>query len=84
MVAVNVKLRLPDSLAREAEASQLLTSEAIEALLRAELRRRKVAQLFDTADRLASLGEPPLTAAEVEAEVQAARAERQAAGAGRR
>lgn len=84
MIAVNVQLQLPDALAREAEASHLLTAEAIETLLRAEIRRRKIGELFETADRLSSLGVPPLTTEEVEVEVQAARAARRAPGAGRR
>ena len=84
MVAVNVALQLPDSLAREAEAGHLLTAEAIEALLRAEIRRRKVANLFEAADRLASLHETPLSTEEVETEVRAARTGKRAVGAGRR
>jgi hypothetical protein len=75
-VQLELTLTLPDSLAREAEASGLLTPQGLEALLRAEVQRRRVTQLFDAADRLAAL--PPLTEAEVEAEIQAARAERRA------
>lgn len=73
---LEVTLTLPDSLAREAEASGLLTPQGLEALLRAEVQRRRVAQLFEAADRLAAL--PPLTEEEVEAEIQAARAGRRA------
>jgi hypothetical protein len=76
MVSVELKLNLPDSLAREAEAKGLLTPEAIESLLREEVRRRRVEQLFEAADRLAASGDPPLTDAEVEAEIQAARRNR--------
>jgi hypothetical protein len=76
-VQLEVTLTLPDSLAREAEASGLLTPQGLEALLREEVQRRRVTQLFEAADRLAAL--PPLTEAEVEAEIQAARAERRAA-----
>ena len=72
MSSIELKLDLPDSLAREAEANGLLTPEAIEALLRAEVRRRRIDKLFDTADRLAAL-DMPLTEAEVEAEIAAAR-----------
>ena len=75
-VQLEVTLTLPDSLAREAEANGLLTPQGLEALLRSEVQRRRVAQLFEAADRLAAL--PPLTEAEVEAEIQAARAERRA------
>lgn len=73
-VELEIKLRLPDSLVREAKASGLLTSQALENLLREEVQRRRLGQLFEAADRLAAL--PPLTEAEVEAEIQAARAER--------
>lgn len=72
-VSTELKVTLPDNLAREAEASGLLTPEAIEALLREEIRRRRVNQLFSAADRLANLNVPPLTEAEVEAEIEAAR-----------
>ena len=78
-VELELKLRLPDSLAREAEASGLLTPQGLEALLREEVQRRRVTQVFEAADRLATL--PPLTETEVEAEIQAARAERRAARA---
>ncbi len=75
MVSVELRLNLPDSVAREAGAQGLLCAEAIESLLRAELRRRHVDQLFDAADRLAALPEP-LTDEEIEAEIQAARDEK--------
>ena len=78
-VVVELTLDLPDSVAREAEAGGLLTPAAVEALLRAELRRRRVAQLADAMDRLAALPIPPLTEAEVEAEIQAVREARRQA-----
>ena len=75
-VLLELTLALPDSLAREAGASGLLAPQAIEGLLRAELRRRRVDHLFDAADRLAALEMSPLTEAEVEAEIQTVRAAR--------
>lgn len=72
-MSTELKLTLPDSLAREADANGLLKPEAIEALLREEIRRRRVNQLFEAADRLANLDKPPLTESEVEAEIEAAR-----------
>lgn len=75
-MSTELKLTLPDSLVREAEASGLLTPEAIETLLREEIRRRRVNQLFEAADRLANLDAPPLTESEVEAEIEAARRSR--------
>ena len=72
MASLEVKIDLPDNLAREAEANGLLTPEAIASLLRAEIRRRRVNKLYDVADRLASL-DTLLTEAEVEAEIAAVR-----------
>jgi len=69
---VQLDLKLSDSLAREAQAAGLLTPQAIEQLLREEIRRR-VSQLLKAADRLAALDAPPLTEAQVEAEIQAVR-----------
>jgi hypothetical protein len=83
-LSTELKLTLPDGLAREAEASGLLTPEAIEALLREEIRRRRVNRLFDVADRLADLDIPPLTDAEVEAEIEAVRRSRRDSDAGSR
>lgn len=77
-MSTELKLTLPDNLAREAEASGLLTPEAIETLLREEIRRRRVDQLFSVADRLANLDVPTLTQSEVEAEIEAARHSRRA------
>jgi hypothetical protein len=82
MSSLEVKLDLPDSLAREAEANGLLTPEAIESLLRAEIRRRRVNKLFEAADRLAAL-DAPLTEAEVEAEIAAVRQARRSSDASR-
>lgn len=64
-----LKFTLPDNLAREAEARGLLMPEAIEALLREEIRRRRRNELFSRVDRLANLNVPPLTESEVEAEI---------------
>jgi hypothetical protein len=78
MTSLEVKLALPDSLAREAAAAGLLTPEAIERLLLEEVRRRRVNKLFEAVDRLAALEMSPLTDAEVEAEIRAARAGKRA------
>ncbi len=84
IVQLELTLTLPDTLAREAEARGLLTAEALAALIRAEVQRRRVEQLFAAADQLAALPTPPLTEAEVEAEIQAVRSERRAARANSR
>jgi hypothetical protein len=78
-----VVLTLPDNLAKEAEANGLLKPESIAALLRSEIRRRRVNKLFAAADGLADLDQP-LTEADVEAEIAAARREGQSVDASRR
>jgi hypothetical protein len=80
-MSAELKINLPDGLAREAEANGLLTAESIESLLREELNRRRINGLF--ADRLTNLDTPPLTEAEVEAEILAARQSRRAPDASR-
>ena len=72
MSSVEIKLDLPDSLAREAETNGLLKPEAIESLLREEIRRRRVNNLFEAADRLAA-SDAPLTETDVKAEIAAVR-----------
>lgn len=73
MVTLDVKLLLPDELLQEAQAANLLNSNAIERLLRDELRRRRVEVLFAAADRLADLDLPILSAEEIASEIQMAR-----------
>ena len=77
-VQLEIRLRLPGSLAREAEAQGLLEPGSLESLLREELRRGRIDRLFKAADRLSSISLPPLTEAEVEAEIQAARSRQRA------
>ena len=81
MTTVELTLALPDALAREAEAAGLLAPQAIERLLSEAVRRRRFDRLSEATDRLAALSTPPLTEAEVEAEIHAARAERRSANA---
>ena len=70
---VELTVRLPDDLAREAQASGLLTPQALGALLQNELRRRRIDRRFQAADHLAELTVPRLTETELEAEIQAVR-----------
>jgi hypothetical protein len=80
---VDVTISLPIGLVREAEASGLLTAANVEAMLRVELRSDRVRRLFDAANRLAALPGSPLTASEIEKEIQTARDERHKTGATR-
>jgi hypothetical protein len=74
-----ITLTLPEPLAGEAEAAGLLKPEALELLLREEMRRRSIDRLFAAADRIVAREGMALTPEEVEAEIEAVRRERHAA-----
>jgi hypothetical protein len=82
-VESEIRLSLPDSVARKAETCGLLEPGSLEAILREELRRWRRDRLFEAADRLAALPEPPLAEQEIEMEIQAARARRATHAGGR-
>lgn len=74
-----LEINLPDSLAKEAEQAGLLTSEAIAKLLREAMERRQgIDELFAAMDRMAAVEGEPMTEDEIQAEIEAARAERRA------
>jgi uncharacterized protein YjiS (DUF1127 family) len=75
-----VQIELPDDLARAAAAEGLLSRDGLEALLRAEVRRRAGAQLTEMMDKIAA-SDHGLTPEDVEAEIAAVRAERRARAA---
>lgn len=79
MTTLEVKLELPDSLAKEAQQAGLLTPQAIEAMLRERLRAQRVAELREAVRQMVSAGGTPLTMEEIEAEMQAYRIERRRA-----
>ena len=64
---------LPDALAKEAAQEGLLTPEAISQMLREEIRRRSVAELFQAMDRMAAVPGEPMTEDEIQAEIDAVR-----------
>lgn len=76
MTTVQLTLNLPDSLANAAGDAGLLTPDAIERLLREAVRRKAVDELFEKMDELADANFPPMTMEEIQAEVNAVRAER--------
>jgi len=78
MVTREITITLPDDIAQAAEERGLLTAEALEQIIRAEVGRREHQRLRAMMDDLASLDEPPLTNEELDAEIRAARAERRA------
>ena len=70
-----IQIDLPEATAQAAREAGLLTPQALEQLLREAMRKRQVNRLFAAMDKLAAL-EPPMTEAEIDAEIDAARAER--------
>lgn len=78
-VSITIQLDLPEALAKEAQANGLLASAPIGDLLAAELRRRKAASDLEKVlqEVRAQPGEP-MTADEIQTEVEAVRAKRRA------
>lgn len=79
-----LKLTLPDALAREAREAGLLTAKAIEALLRDAMRRKAARAFLANAERVAAAGIAPLSDAEIQTEIEAVRKARRPRRANRR
>jgi len=79
MTTLEVKLDLPDRLAREAQAAGLLTPRALSRLLKEAMQRRAAQSLLAGAARGTAAGGRPLSMKEVQAEVNAVRQARRAA-----
>ena len=72
-----VQIELSEATAAAARAAGLLTSPALERLLRDEIRRRDAAgNLLSVADKVAAAGIEPMAMDEIDAEVKAVRAGR--------
>jgi len=76
MTTLELKLNLPDELASKAQAAGLLNAEAVERLLREQLRRQAGRELRAMLKKADAYGTPPMTEDEVQAEIKAYRAER--------
>lgn len=82
MTTVNLTLQIPESLAEQADKSGLLAPQAIERLLRDELRREAGRRLVGMSDKLASLDGPAPTLDEIQGEVAHVRSQRKGAHEG--
>ncbi len=78
MTTLELKLTLPQQLAKQAKAAGLLKPEAITSMLREQLRRRAGEELRVMMDKLADANIPPMTMDEIQAEVNAVRRVRKA------
>ena len=73
-----IQIELPDATAQAARAAGLLTPQALDRLLTEAIRRQQAMNaLLSIADRVAEAGIEPMSMDEINAEVQAARADRQ-------
>ena len=82
MTMLQVKLDLPDGLAKEASNLGLLEPQALQTMLREAVRRRHITRLTDARERVAAAGIPPLTMEEIQAEIEADRVERRSKNSG--
>lgn len=82
MTMLQVKLDLPDGLAKEASNLGLLEPQALQTMLREAVRRRHIARLTEARGRIAAAGIPPLAMEEIQAKIEADRAERRSQNSG--
>lgn len=78
MTTLELTLNIPDELASKAQAAGLLNSEAIEKLLREQLRKQAAQELRAMLNKADASGLPPMSEEEIQAEIDAYRAERRA------
>ena len=75
MTTLELTLSLPDNLAAEARQAGLLDPIEIERMVREALRAKRIDRLAETRAKLAADPLPPLTTEEIQAEIDAYRAQ---------
>ena len=76
MTTLEVKLDLPDRLAREAQAAGMLTPKALRGMVKDAMQRRAAQALLAGAVGASAVGAKPLSMKAIQAEVNAVRRER--------
>lgn len=76
MTTLELKLSLPDGLAREAQAAGLLTPESMTQLLKDAMRKRAGQTLLAGAARATQSGSKPMSLKEIQSEVRSVRRHR--------
>ena len=71
-----LRVRVPDDLAKQMQAAGLLDETTLEKVFREALRKQAIGELFSALDEIQALKLPPMTEDEIEAEIDAARAGR--------
>ena len=74
-----LKVTLPDRLARDARKAGLLSTRAIKELLREAMRRRAARTFLENAEHVTAAGVPPMTEEEIQTEIDAVRRARRRA-----
>lgn len=75
-----IQIELNDATAQAAQAAGLLTPQTLERLITNALRNRSLDQMDVALAKLAENPLPPMTEDEIQAEIEAYRAEKRAAG----
>lgn len=78
MTTLQLRLEVPDRLAKEADAAGLLTTRALSRMLVAAVRRAALERLLAGARRASRSGGRPMPMREIQAEVNAVRGKRKA------
>jgi post-segregation antitoxin (ccd killing protein) len=73
MTTLQLKLTLPDQLAKRAKKAGLLSAQSIETLLREAMRKKALARFLQVSERVAAAGVPAMSEEEIQAEVDAVR-----------
>ena len=76
MTRLDIKLELPDNLAKQAKEAGLLEPKALQSMLREAVRNRRIARLAEARNKVAAAGIAPISMEEIQAEIEADRAER--------
>ena len=74
-----IQIELPDATAQAAQAAGLLTPQALDRLLSDAMRSRSLERLDAAREKLAADPLPPMSEDEIQAEIEAYRAEKRAA-----
>lgn len=75
MATLELKLDLPDRLAKDAAQMGLLSPDSLQTLLREAVRSRRIAQLAKARQLVAEAGVAPMSLEEIQEEVDAVRAQ---------
>jgi hypothetical protein len=76
MTTLELKLNLPDQLAKDVVSMGLTSPDSLQSLLREAVRNQRLAGLAEARKRIAAANIPPLSMEEIEAEIAADRSER--------